>query len=94
MECRGKFKFKGMRKKSGGEFINGQGQKIEYPASYQLVLDEQTEDGIFERIFKLSMESDLIEPLLIVKPYTDIELEFKVEFYASGVRVIPIALVK
>ena len=52
MECRGKFKYKGLTKKNGGEFTNGRGELVKYNESYEIKLDELTQDGVYERKFK------------------------------------------
>ena len=51
MNCLGKFKFKGLNQKDGGEFTNSRGEKLTYKPSYQLKLDELSENGVNERIF-------------------------------------------
>lgn len=94
MKCEGSFKFKGLQRKEGGTFTNSLGKEISYKDSYSLKLDETTDNGIYERIFKLPTDSTLIEPLLILKPYSDITLEFEVNFYSGGIKLIPISIVK
>lgn len=94
MKCQGKFKFKGLIKKDGGEFTNNKGQKITYDSSYQIKLDEITEKGIFERNFKISKDSDLVETLLIKKPYTDVTIEFDVNIFGNTVKVVPVAIIE
>lgn len=94
MKCQGKFKFKGLVKKDGGEFTNKQGQLIRYDASYQINLDEVTDKGIYARTFKISRDSDLVEPLLIKKPYTDITLEFDVNIYGTTIKIIPVSIIE
>lgn len=94
MKCIGKFKFKGLEKRAGGKFTNDSGREIIYKDSYRLKVDEVTEDGIYERDFKISTNSDLVEPLLMTKPYTDIELEFDIKFYGNRISCTPVAIVK
>lgn len=94
MKCIGNFKFKGIEKKPGGKFINDKGKEIIYNDSYRIKVDEVTEYGIYERDFKIPANSDLAEPLLITKPYTDIELEFDIRFYGNRISCIPVAIVK
>lgn len=93
MKCRGKFKFKGLQEKSGGEFINGRGEKVSYKPSYVIKLDEQTDDGIFERNFKIALDSQLVSVLSQVQLYQDIELEFDVLIYGTNVKIIPVNLI-
>ena len=94
MKCQGKFKFKGISKRNGGSFTNSQGEIVNYSESYILKVDEFTEKGIFERVFKLSIDSPLVSQLSLLKPYDDIILDFDVILFGSSVRVIPVALKK
>lgn len=94
MKCIGNFKIKSLTKKNGGEFTNDKGQVIKYKESFVLKVDEQTENGIFERIFKVSADSPLISQLNGLKPYDDIVIEFDVALYSNRISLIPIALVK
>lgn len=93
MKCQGRFKYKGLKKKDAGVFVNDRGQKIEYKESYQLKVDELTDEGVEERNFKLAIDSVLV-PQLIEKPlYADIILEFDVKLSDSFAKVVPVALV-
>ena len=92
MKCIGKFKFKGLVKKDGGSFTNDRGQDITYKPSYLLKLDEETENGIYERGFKVADDSSLVPSLLQLKPYQDITLEFDVILYNSSIKLVPIAI--
>ncbi len=94
MKCRGKFKFKGLTEKQGGEFKNNRGEMVEYKGSYALKVDEITEEGIFERIFKIALDSPLVQDLADKELYSDIILDFDVKFYSSGVGLIPVAVVQ
>lgn len=94
MKCRGKFKFKGLTEKQGGEFKNNRGEMIAYKGSYALKVDEITEEGIFERIFKIALDSPLVQELADKELYSDIILDFDVKFYSSGVGLIPVAIVQ
>ena len=49
MKCNGKFVFRGLGKKEGGEFINERGIKVKYDASYVLKLDEEIDGKAYER---------------------------------------------
>lgn len=96
MVCRGKFKFKEIRKKDGGSFTNANGQAVNYPSSYQLKLDEKTEKGIEERTFKIAdnpENMDLINKLSQYEEYADIVLDFQVQMYTNSTRIIPTAIV-
>lgn len=92
MECKGKFKFKQLVKKEGGEFTNNNGQVISYKESYSLKVDELSENGICERTFKIPVESEIVQELLIKKPYSDITLTFEIFFYGNSIKAIPIAV--
>ena len=92
MKCIGKFKFKGLTRKDGGSFTNDKGQEITYKSSYSLKLDEMTEEGIYERVFKIAEDSALVSSLQQFKPYQDITLEFDVILYANSIKLVPCAL--
>lgn len=92
MECKGKFKFKQIVRKDGGEFTNDKGQVIQFKESYALSVDEMTENGIYERKFKIAVDSPLVQDLLIKKPYSDIAITFDVQFYGNSIKAIPIAV--
>jgi len=92
MRAKGKFKYKELRRTDAGTFKNDKGEDIKYNASYKLVTDEIDSDGIHERIFKLDENSALIPQLQKLEPYTDIVIEFDVKNYASGIRLLPIAV--
>ncbi len=92
-ECKGDFIFKSIEKRDGGTFTNENGKEIEYDASYRLKVDEITENGIDERIFKIPLKSrQLYEDLKALKHYDAIVLEFDIVFSNSvgTVKLIPI----
>lgn len=94
MQAVGKFIFKSLEKKDGGEFINERGQKVNYPESYQLKIDENKDGVINERKLKVSKDNDiLVQKLMKKSPYDTIELKCEIEFYGSVAKVIPIDLV-
>lgn len=93
MRAKGKFKFKEIRRTEAGSFIDKETKKeVSYKPSYKLIADEIDSDGIHERIFKLEENSVLIPQLQKLEPYTDIVIEFDVKNYASGIRLLPIAV--
>lgn len=95
MKCQGKFKYKGFEKRDGGDFVNPQGQKIEYQPKYVIKVDEIGQEGVFERIFKVPLESALIPQLSNKNLYDDITLEFDIQFTSKGIPTItPINIVK
>lgn len=95
MKCQGKFKFKGIQKKDGGSFTNPQGQVINFQPKYAVKVDEVGQEGIFERIFKVPLESPLIPQLANKQVYEDMVLEFDIQFTSKGTpTVTPINLIK
>lgn len=92
MKCQGNFKYKGLEKRAGGKFTNAQGEVIEYNESYSLKVDEQTDNGIYERHFKVAVDSPLVDDLKDLELYDDVELEFDVKMYGSRFSVIPVAI--
>lgn len=92
MECKGKFKFKQLVRRDGGEFTNNSGQVIQYKECYVLTVDESTENGIYERKFKISADSELVQELLIKKPYSDVVITFNISFYGNSIKATPVAI--
>ena len=92
MKCVGKFKFKGLTKKDGGSFTNDRGQVINYKESYSLKVDENTEKGIYERVFKVASDSSLLDQLFKIQPYQDITIEFDINIYGNRIVVVPVAI--
>lgn len=92
MECRGKFKFKQLVRREGGEFKNSKGDIISYKESYALKVDELTDNGIYERTFKIPVDSEIVQELLIKKPYSDITLVFDIIFYGNSIKAVPTAV--
>lgn len=94
MKCKGKFRYRGITQKKAGEFINSRGDKIKYDASYEIKVDEETEDGNFERKFKTPIDSPLIPVLSKVPLYNDIVIEFQIQMFGTNVKLVPIAIVQ
>lgn len=92
MKCQGNFKFKGLTKKDGGQFTNQNGDIIKYAESYSLKVDEQTENGIFERQFKMPIDSPLVNDLASFELYDDITIDFDLRIYGNRITVIPVAV--
>lgn len=92
MQCKGKFKYKGLTKRDGGQFQNQNGDVIKYPECYVLKADEQTEEGIFERQFKMPIDSILVSDLAQFELYDDITINFDVKMYGNRIAVIPVAV--
>jgi hypothetical protein len=94
MKCKGKFKYRGLIQRKAGEFINSRGEKIKYDASYEIKVDEQTEEGNFERRFKTPIDSPLVPVLSKVPLYDEIVIEFQIQMFGTNVKLIPIAIVQ
>ena len=92
MKSLGKFKFKEIQKVDGGTFTNSKGDEITYNDSYKIKVDEMTNNGIYERVFKIPIDSPLVREFAELKPYTDITIEFDINIYGSKVSVIPVAI--
>lgn len=94
MQCEGMFKFRGLTHVDAGSFINDKGQDVQYKESYKLKVDELTQYGLQERVFKLAPDSNLLPVLRQLNVYDDVHLLFDVIVYASGCRVIPVGIMK
>lgn len=85
--------YKSIEKKDGGEFVNDKGQKISYDESYTLKVDEQTENGIYERRFKIPKTNvSLVDTLKTLKPYDEITIKFDIQMFGNNVRIVPIGI--
>lgn len=94
MISKGKFKFKSIDKRDGGEFTNDKGQVIKYDSSYVIKVDEQTENGIYERRFKVSSDNNvLLSKIQRLSAYDDIEMTFDIQFYGNSTKVVPTDIV-
>lgn len=94
MICKGKFKFKSIEKREGGEFTNDKGQLIRYESLYVIKVDEQTENGIYERRFKISSSDNvLVSKIQRLSAYDDIEMTFDIQFYGNSTKVVPTDIV-
>ena len=90
MKCQGKFKYRGLERKEAGSYIGKDGIKRDYKAKYHLKLDETTEDGIVERVFKVELDSPFVPKILSIKPYEDFIIQFNINIYKNGsVSLIP-----
>ena len=94
MKCEGMFKFRGLTHVDAGTFTNDKGEKIQYKESYKLKVDELTQYGLQERIFKIAPDSQLLPILKQLNVYDDIHLLFDVIVYASSARVVPVGIMK
>ena len=92
MKCRGKFNFRGITKKDGGEFKRGE-ETIKYNESYSIKLDENTDKGIMERTFKLPIDSPAVQQFQNLKLYQEIEIEFEVTIYSTRISLVPVAVI-
>lgn len=90
MIAKGKFKFKSIDERDGGEFTNNQGQLIKYDKSYVIKADEQTDKGIYERRFKVGAnDNSLLSKIKQLNPYTDVEITFDIQFFGNQTKVVP-----
>ena len=92
MKCIGKFKFKGLEKRDGGVFTNAQGKEITYKESYALKVDENIDNVIYDRVFKVATDSALLDSLAQLKPYQEFTLELDVIIYRNSIRLVPVAI--
>lgn len=92
MKCRGIFIFKSLEKRSAGKFRNDKGSVVEYKECYILKVDEQTDTGIFERKFKVDVNSDLVKDLSILEAYSRVCIGFDVQIFNNQVRLVPFEL--
>lgn len=90
MKCKGEFIFRGIERRDGGNFINDKGETISYKPSYKLKVDEQTENGLIERIFKISEEqTQLINVFQTLDNYSKIIILFDITFYGTKINLVP-----
>lgn len=94
MQCEGMFKFRGLTHVDAGSFTKPDGEVVAYKESYKLKVDELTQYGLQERVFKLAPDSNLLPVLRQLNFYDDVHLLFDVIVYASGCRVIPVGIMK
>lgn len=93
MRCKGEFNFKSLKKIDGGKFVNDKGQEIEYKSKYLLKVDEIVDGDIYERVFKIPIDSILISQLMHKDIYSKIVLEFDIKLYANSALLIPVGLI-
>ena len=91
MKCNQDFVYKGLIKVEPGEFVNDKGEKIAYKGSYKLKLDEKTDKGIFERVFKVSEDNnEVIHSCALLSDYDKVNVEFEVQLLSTGVKLVPV----
>lgn len=94
MKAYGKFIYKSLEKRDGGEFTNSNGQKIKYDDSYVLKVDENVDGAINERKLKVDKNNvGLVNQLKDIKSYCEIELECDVQLYQNSCKLIPVRLI-
>lgn len=85
MKAEGNFIFKSIKAREGGEFVNQQGQKIQYQPSFQVKFDEYVDGEAKERSIKVAQDQiDLVTKLKAFNPYTQVGLVFDVGFNVTG----------
>ena len=93
MLCEGKFMFKEIRKVDKGTFTNENGEEINYGDSYKLNVDETTEKGIKNRVFRIAKDNTLlINQCRNLKPYTEVKIKFDVDIYDTRVVLKPVSV--
>ena len=94
MKCKGRFVFRELKKVDAGSFKDKEsGEIISYKESYKLKVDEISEDGINERVFKVTTDNvNVLNGLVGVKPYDKIDIEFDLGLYPNGCRLTPSAV--
>lgn len=94
MKCQGNFKFRELKLVEAGSFVRD-GQKIDYGSSYRLKVDEITEKGVCERVFKISPENqELLNIVKGLRIYDDLVIIFDIVFYNANVRLTPTSISK
>lgn len=95
MKCKGRFVFKELKKVDAGSFTDKEtGEVISYNESYKLKVDEITEQGINERVFKVATDNtNVLNGLVGVKPYDKIDIDFDLGLYPNGARLTPVVVV-
>lgn len=94
MKAYGKFVFKSLENRAGGEFTDAGGKVVKYQDTCILKVDENDDGSINERKLKVDKNNIvLINQLKDVKPYTEIELECDVKLYQNSCKLIPVRLV-
>lgn len=90
MKCEGKYVFKSIKTRDGGEFTNDKGQKVKYKPSYIVSVDDIQGADILARQFKFSEDNnELASKFKNINPYEDIIISFDVEIYNNNVRLVP-----
>lgn len=93
MKTTGEFVFIELKHIDAGSFIDDNGKSVSYKASWKLKVNEFTEYGIKERIFKIpENKQQLIDDIKTFKPYEKIFIDFNVNLYATSVKLEPIAV--
>lgn len=90
MKCQGEFVYKGINHTEAGTFINDKGEPIHYKGSYKIKVDEKTENGIMERIFKIAEdETALLKDFQTLEEYQKITIAFDIIISGTSVRLVP-----
>lgn len=92
MKAKGLFMFKCLQDREKGSFTNKEtGEVVNYDSCKVLVCDEIDENNkIKERRFKIdNNNTELINNLNCLDPYTKITIEFDVAIYSSNARITP-----
>ena len=83
--------FKSIESRDGGKFVNDRGQEITYQMCYIVKLDEIVDGKIKDLKLKVAEENKtLISNFKTLKPYTEIDLKFELDFSGANVKVVPV----
>lgn len=94
MQSRGKFVFKGIEERPGGEFVNDKGQKIKYDSTFQVKVDEFVEGKPEERLFKFKKDNTyLADKFKELSIYDKVLIDFNIDLYKTSVRLVPIEVI-
>ena len=90
MNCKGVVIYKGIEKREGGSFNNGQ-QEIKYDPVYVVKFDENKNGVINERKVKFPVSNTyLFNKFASIKAYTEVLLECDVVLSNNACKLVPI----
>lgn len=90
MNCQGTFVYRGISHVDAGTFVSSDGKAIAYKGSYKIKVDETTDKGVMERIFKIPDDNtNLIQKFLLLEPYTKVDILFEILISSSNIKLQP-----
>lgn len=91
MQCAGEFIYRGMSHTDAGTFVNDKGQAINYNGSFKIKLDENTDDGVQERIVKIAEDDIILQDFSNIEVYSKITIQFEVRLIGqTNIKLVPI----